>query len=143
MFHYSSIRNFTSLENMWPFMGLMIALGRYEWWDQGCLGCGNGSFVNEMEMIEPFQWPFKAHSDYQKRVRLFSSWTSVGKSLKSYILFTSLKKKTNTDTRERQKSSSVTLQTAVSTCFQEISCLAFILPFLSFYCAVTLFISAF
>lgn len=32
IFHYSSIKYFTWLENMWPFMELMIALGRYEPW---------------------------------------------------------------------------------------------------------------
>lgn len=32
--HYGTVENFTLLEIMWPFKDLMIAVGRYKWWDQ-------------------------------------------------------------------------------------------------------------
>lgn len=66
VFQYSSVKNFTLQETTWHFVGLTITVGRYEWWDQGCSGCGNRSFANAMEMNGSIKWPFKAHSDYQK-----------------------------------------------------------------------------
>lgn len=37
----------------------------------GCSGCGNGNFVNEIDMNGSFKRPFK--------VQFFDSWTSKGK----------------------------------------------------------------
>lgn len=77
---------------MWPFMDLVVAVDKYEWWDQDAQDVVMEVLSKRWKWMSYLNGPIKLTSDYQKTVKFFSSWASIGKFEILYLVTNEKKK---------------------------------------------------